>query len=198
MFKVLLLIIFMQLFSNSVFAFPNEPDGFRQYKWGMSKGEVVKILNQDVIKDNPFDYSFDKESSITIKLSSPIISNHYIYDDIYKEGGVVSASFFDNQLSQFTLIINNYRYLGPYADKENFKNEMVKLYGEPIIEENPCDKQAYIWRGETSTMRLWVHPASRDLDQEAELVLNIEASWLESARENRLHERNKDKTYQGW
>lgn len=198
MFRVLLLIIFMQLFSSSVFAFPNESDGFRQYKWGMSKEKVVKILNQDVIKDYPSDYSFDKESSIAIKLSSPLVSNHYIYNDIYKEAGVVSASFFDNQLSQFTLIINNYRYLDPYADKENFKNEMAKLYGKPIIEEMSCDKQAYIWRGDTSTMKLWIFPASSYLDKEAELVLNIEASWLESARENRARERNKDKTYQGW
>ena len=61
-----------------------------------------------------------------------------------------------------------------------------------------CDKQAYIWRGDTSTMKLWISPASRYLDKEAELVLNIEASWLESARENRSRERDEDKTYQGW
>ena len=67
MFRVLLCIIFIQLFSSSVLAFPNEPDGFRQYKWGMSKEKVVKILNQDVIKDNRFDFSFDKESGIAIK-----------------------------------------------------------------------------------------------------------------------------------
>lgn len=66
MFRVLLCIIFIQLFSSSVLAFPNEPDGFRQYKWGMSKEKVVKILNQDVIKDNHFDFSFDKESGIAI------------------------------------------------------------------------------------------------------------------------------------
>lgn len=198
MFRVLLCIIFIKLFSSSVLAFPNEPDGFRQYKWGMSKEKVVKILNQDVIKDNHFDFSFDKESGIAIKLSSPVISHHYIYNDIYKEVGVVSAVFFDNKLSQFTLIINDYGHLGPYADKENFKNEMVKLYGEPVIEEMSCDKQAYIWRGDTSTMKLWISPASRYLDKEAELVLNIEASWLESARENRSRERDEDKTYQGW
>lgn len=198
MFRVLLLIIFIQLFSSSVFAFPNEPDGFRQYKWGMSKEKVANILNKDVIKDNPFDTAFDKESSIVIKLSSPVISHHYIYNDIYKEVGVVSADFFDNKLSQFTLIINDYGHIGPYADKEKFKNEMVKLYGEPIIEEMFCDKKAYIWRGDTSTMKLWILPPSSYLDKDAELVLNIEASWLESARENRARERNKDKTYQGW
>lgn len=52
--------------------------------------------------------------------------------------------------------------------------------------------------GDTSTMKLWISPASRYLDKEAELVLNIEASWLESARENRSRERDEDKTYQGW
>ena len=75
---------------------------------------------------------------------------------------------------------------------------MVELYGEPLIEKMPFDKNAYVWRGDNTTLRLWIMPGSTALKTEATLILNIEASWLEAARENRRRERTKDKTYQGW
>ena len=198
MFRLLILVLIMQMFCSSVFAFPNEPNGFRQYKWGMTKDKMIEVLNGDILRETPFDMPFDKENSVGVKLKSPGISGHFIYNSIYNETGRVSVSFFANKLSQVTLEIKDYDRLGPYIDKNKFKNKMVELYGEPLIEKMPFDKNAYVWRGDNTTLRLWIMPGSTALKTEASLILNIEASWLEAARENRRRERTKDKTYQGW
>lgn len=41
--------LILMVITGSVFAFPNEPDGFRQYKWGMNESEVVSRLENDIV-----------------------------------------------------------------------------------------------------------------------------------------------------
>ena len=50
-----MLIVLMLLFVNgNVFAYPNEANGFRQYKWGMSMKNVMARLGQDRRGQNLF------------------------------------------------------------------------------------------------------------------------------------------------
>ena len=41
--------LILMVITGSVFAFPNEPGGFRQYKWGMNESEVVSRLENDIV-----------------------------------------------------------------------------------------------------------------------------------------------------
>lgn len=182
--------------TGSVLAFPNEPDGFRQYKWGMHENEVASRLGNDMLGKPSL---ILKKKSIPIKLANSYISGAMISHD--RLGlGCAMFWFFDGMLSNVTLhLVNPILNNDVYELRELVKKNIVKLYGPPDIMPPPSgkDKIAYVWKGKVTSIRLWILDDKTVYDS-PQLLLNIYSTSLDKVEKEYLDALGRNKELQGW
>ena len=122
--------------SSTAFAFQNEPNGFRDFKFGMTLEQVRKIAGKDSLipipHDGPVIVPMDREqNAYYMKLTPPMISN-------VKTDEMATIAFFKNQLMSIEITIHGDK--DRYSPKEILKkfddlnSSMQLLYGTPEID----------------------------------------------------------------
>ncbi len=112
----------------TVFAYQNEPDGFRQYKWGMSVQKVMAVADRDKIIYNNKTFHPDKH-----------FTHYELYPHKSNIGGLnfvvpISLSFYNNKLYSVKIIM--FEYLPKdkallISGRTSLRRLFSSLYGEP-------------------------------------------------------------------
>ena len=145
----------MILFCNTSFAFQNEPDGFRNLKFGMSFKQVQKIVGKDALveikSNNPDPLKIGQDTvdkSYYLKLNPSMISN-------VKTDETAIISFFKDRLSYVEIMLHGDgdKY-STYELTDKFlklEKSMKLLYGMPEI-----DGHSRTWNGLHTNIELYL------------------------------------------
>ena len=148
--KVLILIIILFCFlSSKSFAFPNEPNGFRDLYWGESLQDVQK--NYPDAKYNGY-HSNENAVSYIVDIKNPYISN--VLAD--KKSGL-KLYFWNNKLYRINFTFTAETLLKSTANYIRLRDAMTLNFGKPSIKdlEDTSDKQVYTsWHGNNTTILL--------------------------------------------
>ena len=147
---LVLTILFMVLINcNISFAFQNEPDGFRNLKFGMSIKQVEEVVGKDALERISRYDAKDKKDTVNqaylLKLNPPMISN-------LKTDKQAEIHFFKDQLMGVSILLHGdkNKYLPrELIDKYNtlYKN-MKLLYGMP----SKIWNFSSVWEGVNTTV----------------------------------------------
>ena len=139
---------------NISFAFQNEPDGFRNLKFGMSFKQVQKIVGKDALTEiksnNPDPLKIGQDAvdkAYYLKLNPPMISN-------VKTDDTATISFFKDRLSYIEISLHGDvdKYsANELTDKFLKLEKSIKLsYGMPEVDGN-----ARTWNGLRTQIELY-------------------------------------------
>jgi hypothetical protein len=193
--KILLLCVAFIFYSNIAFSFSNEPDGFRQYKWGMGIEEIEKVKKNDRIQRVPKNVSYDGEGVTTynIFLKDKKISGESI-------DNFIMISLYNNKLynvcTGFDLMANS---INQSKIRESRFTRLTKamhiLYGKEsnhtFIEKNKAEE--YIWKGKKVRMSL-----STSKDEFDETLLIIKYLPIEKEIQEKQKKAYLEKIAKGW
>lgn len=156
--NIISLLFTLLLFSNTVFAFPNEPEGFRELKWGDS----VKILFKhypNATLEKTFIPSKTTEDNNVFTVYKSILKNKKLSGlDLNKEADLIFCN------DKFIGIMLESTIIQPYADfsniYSNFFENMTYLFGPPTEQktESNLSKTFYkiqnIWSSNISKIQV--------------------------------------------
>lgn len=133
--KIISFLFTILLITNTAFAFPNEPEGFRNMKWGDSLHRLYEVYPNATLKKS---YEFINSSSIStkfnvyeVKLKNTKLNNlrlnknaEYIFCDNKFVGVSLNSTF--KQSSSFKNI------------ESDFIQDMISFYGHPTMTKTYC------------------------------------------------------------
>lgn len=201
MMKKIFIVLIIFFLPSSVWAYPNEPDGFRNLKWGTSLDFFLqKYPNaQYVIPDklhNNFlsdyiEYNVDSNNSTIsgITIASPI-----------------TYTFWNNKLIFVKINLSGNCIASTYANEEKILNKLRVLYGTydfnnesgSILDRNKEWFKMYSWEGNATNIILMSDYYFSDSPYTSSLSLSLYSSQLLSTRNKLIQQKQQAEAKQGW
>lgn len=184
--RTILLILLALMLDTSVFAFDNEPNGFRGLEWGTSIAEFKQTYpDATYIPPRDIEFAFPP---VTTKYLVPAngskLSNVPIIEPL-------EYSFYNNQLESIQIALSGEDNFKNYYNQRDLIAKMTCMYGEPICRldklENfgPGDLARhacmYEWEGPIAGITM-ISTYNDPKHDESRLVLTIYSRRVQDAR----------------
>lgn len=199
MIKKIFIVLIIFILPSNVFAYPNEPDGFRNLKWGDSIETITQLypifIEQDIQNhpDGPYaqnyDIYIDDNSLSGLKFQNPISVSfwnnklYYIYFDFSEDNSI--SSVMNNEKTLTKHLFSLFDSVKP----------LVWNGTRPNIYSN-----TYFWNGETTDILLSSAYNTFIGSQQIPGILYLSLTSSQISREIRNSERNRiaQIAKQGW
>lgn len=170
----LILVIFITIISATCFAFPNEPNGFRNLYWGETLQEVQKSYATTYLNY----YAPENSVMYTIPLTDKNISG------VYSNDNVITLAFWNNQL--YSIVID-FPEITIEQSTETYKKLISSLsiaFGQPSIYNVyslEYHQNCTMWSGDNSSILLAQTMIVNPYTNKYSTILMIRSTSLEKA-----------------